>query len=170
MGRPRLRARTGIDSGPMLVGNIGSKYRFTYSVLGDHVNLASRLENINKVYGTEIIIGEDTARMVGRSFVLRQLDLVKVMGRQQALNIFELLGTPETPLPDALERMLELYAEAMAAYHQRRWDEAFELFKHCRVLRPGDGPSLVLSERCKLYRDVPPPEDWDGAFEHLTKD
>jgi adenylate cyclase len=108
--------------------------------------------------------------MVGSSFILRQLDLVKVMGRQQALHIFELLGTPNTALPDAQQRMLQLYAEAMTAYHQRRWDEAFELFKHCRVLCPADGPSLVMSERCKLYRDAPPPEDWDGAFEHLTKD
>ena len=170
MGRPRLRARTGINSGTMLVGNIGSKYRFTYSVLGDQVNLASRLENINKIYGTEIIIGEHTAHLVEGFFVLRQLDMVRVVGRQQALSIYELLATAETPLPPEQKKMLATYAAALDAYYQRRWAEALELFMECLALWPEDGPSRIMAERCRIYRNAPPPEDWEGVFEHLTKD
>src|SRR5438093_12054066 len=90
-GRPKLIARTGINSGLMLVGNLGSKYRFAYGALGDHVNLGSRLEGLNKVYGTEILIGENTARLVAASFVLREIDMVRVVGREQPVRIYELL-------------------------------------------------------------------------------
>jgi adenylate cyclase len=169
MGRPRLRARTGINSGTMLVGNIGSKYRFQYSVLGDPVNLASRLENISKVYGTEIIIGEQTAHLVEGFFTLRQLDLVRVVGRQQALKIFELLGSPEKPLPQGQERMRALYATALDAYYQKRWTEALGLFSEGLVHWPDDNPSRIMAERCRIYIEIPPPDDWDGVFEHLTK-
>jgi adenylate cyclase len=134
------------------------------------VNLASRLENINKIYGTEIIIGEETAKLVMPFFVLRQLDQVRVVGRQQALRIYELLGTPESSLPPEDEKMLAIYASALDAYYQRRWQDAMELFRECLALRPEDGPSRVMGERCRIYQDAPPPEDWSGAFEHLTKD
>ena len=169
MGRPRLRARTGINTGTMLVGNIGSKYRFTYSVLGDPVNLASRLEQINKVYGTEIIISEETARLVSSSFVLRRLDVVRVVGRQQPLGIYELLAESGTTLPPDHEKMLALYAVALDAYHARRFDDALSMFTECQVLRPADLASRVMSERCRLYRQNPPPDAWDGSFEHTTK-
>lgn len=169
MGRPRLRARTGINTGTMLVGNIGSKYRFTYSVLGDPVNLASRLEQINKVYGTEIIISEDTARLVSSSFVLRRLDVVRVVGRQQPLGIYELLAESGTTLPPDHEKMLDLYAGALDAYHGRRFDDALSMFTECQVLRPADVASRVMAERCRLYRLNPPPDGWDGSFEHTTK-
>jgi adenylate cyclase len=168
-GRPRLRARTGINSGTMLVGNIGSKYRFQYSVLGDPVNLASRLENISKVYGTEIIIGEQTAHLVEGFFTLRQLDLVRVVGRQQALKIFELLGSPEKPLPQGQERMRTIYATALDAYYQKRWPEALGLFSEGLVHWPDDNPCRIMAERCRIYIQIPPPDDWDGVFEHLTK-
>ncbi|HEX6136536.1 MAG TPA: adenylate/guanylate cyclase domain-containing protein [Casimicrobiaceae bacterium] len=169
MGRPRLRARTGINTGTMLVGNIGSKYRFTYSVLGDHVNLASRLEQINKVYGTEIIVGEDTARLVSSSFVMRRLDVVRVVGRKQALGIFELIAAAGAALAPEQEKMLRLYAGALDAYRERRFEEALAAFGECRVLRPTDGPSRLMIDRCRLYQQSPPPESWDGAFEHVTK-
>jgi adenylate cyclase len=168
-GRPPLSARTGINSGPMLVGNYGSKYRFNYSVLGDSVNLASRLEQLNKVYRTDIMIGEQTADLVGGAFRLRELDKVQVVGRTQALRIYVLLGSPDAVFPPDRERMLTVYAEALQAYRAQRWDSASEMFRQSLALCPDDGPSRVMGERCRSMRDKALPENWDGAFEHLTK-
>jgi adenylate cyclase len=168
-GRPRLRARTGITTGTMLVGNIGSKYRFHYGAIGDAVNLASRLEGLNKVYGTEIIISDHTAQAVADSFTLRELDLVRVKGRQQTLRVHELLGVAGLSIPGEQKEMLSLYASALALYRQRRWDDALELFRQCLVLWPEDGPSLTLERRCVTFRENPPPADWAGTFEQLTK-
>jgi adenylate cyclase len=169
IGRPPLRARTGINSGLMLVGNYGSKYRFNYSVLGDHVNLASRLEQLGKPYGVEIIIGEGTAELLGADFLLRELDKVQVKGRKQALRIYELLGVRGTALPPRQAEMLSLYAMALETYRSLRWDQASAKFQECLELWPTDGPSRVMRERCRELRESPPLADWDGTFEHLTK-
>ena len=169
MGRPPLSARTGINSGPMLVGNYGSRYRFNYSVLGDQVNLGSRLEQLNKAYATEIMIGEQTAELIGNGFLLRELDKVQVKGRKQALRIYELLGVAGAVLPAGQAQMLGVYASALEAYRGQRWDEAAERFGQGLALWPADGPCRIMLERCATLRDAPPPADWDGTFEHLTK-
>ena len=169
LGRPPLIARTGINSGLMLVGNLGSKYRFAYGVLGDHVNLGSRLEGLNKVYGTEILIGENTARLVEKSFVLREIDIVRVVGREQPVGIYELLAKGGTVLPSAQAKALSAYAAGLEAYRQQRWDEALGLFAESLTLWPGDGPSRTLAERCQLFHKMPPPEEWDGVFEAMYK-
>jgi adenylate cyclase len=169
LGRPPLSARTGINSGPMLVGNYGSKYRFNYSVLGDSVNLASRLEQLNKVYRTDIMIGEQTADLIGSDFRLRELDRVQVVGRSQALRIYELLGTAGAVLPMAREQMLVRYQAGLEAYRKRQWDAAAENFRQCLALYPEDGPSRLMGERCRTMPDKALPENWDGSFEHLTK-
>jgi adenylate cyclase len=165
IGRPRIKARTGINSGNMLVGNIGSKYRLHYGAMGDNVNLASRLEGLNKIYGTQIIISGNTADLVAGQFRLRELDLVRVKGRQQALRIYELLGAADVTLTDEHERLLRLYETALAPYRERRWDEALDLIRQCLLLFPKDGPSLLMQRRCQTYRDKPPSQDWDGTFE-----
>lgn len=169
MGRPRLKARTGIDTGTMLVGNIGSKYRFTYSVLGDHVNLASRLEQINKAYGTLIMISENTAKQVMGKFVMRRVDLIKVVGRTQALEIYELIANIDDTIPPAQQQLLDVYAASFSSYQQRSFTAALQGFEQCLAINPDDGPSKVLAARCRLYCQAPPPDKWDGSFEHLTK-
>ncbi len=169
IGRPPLIARTGINSGLMLAGNLGSKYRLAYGVLGDHVNLGSRLEGLNKVYGTEILIGENTAQLVEQSFLLREIDLVRVVGREQAVRIYELLATAGTSLPSAQEQAFSAYAAGLEAYRQQRWDDALGLFEAALALWQGDGPARTMADRCQIYQKTPPPEEWDGVFEALHK-
>jgi adenylate cyclase len=169
IGRPRLKARTGVNTGTMLVGNIGSKYRFHYGAIGDQVNLTSRLEGLNKTYSTEIMISDDTAQLVPGMFILRELDLVRVKGRVRALRIHELLASAEASLPEKQMEMLELYATGLAAYRERRWSQGLQLFRQCLVLWPGDGPSRLMESRCVMFQGEPPPEDWGGTFDHLTK-
>jgi adenylate cyclase len=169
VGRPRMFARTGVNSGPMLVGNLGSKYRFSYGVLGDDVNLGSRLEGMNKAYATEIIIGENTAQLVGDAFRLREMDLVRVVGKQKPTRIYELLGASGASLAAEQEAALRSYAAGLEAYRQQAWVEAQGLFKESLARWPGDGPSRTMVERCQIHRDSPPPEDWDGVFEATKK-
>ncbi len=169
MGRPRLKARTGINSGPMLVGNLGSKYRFAYGVLGDQVNLGSRLEGLNKTYGTEILIGENTARLVEGSFLLREIDMVRVKGKKQHVRVYELLTRLGESLPREQEKALSFYADGLEAYRQQLWGEALSLFQQSLALWPEDGPSRTMAERCRIYQDAPPLEEWDGIFEQVHK-
>jgi adenylate cyclase len=169
IGRPPLIARTGINSGLMLVGNLGSKYRFAYGVLGDHVNLGSRLEGLNKAYGTKILIGENTARVVEKSFLLREVDMVQVVGRAQAVRIYELLARAGAPLPPQQEQAFSFYAAGLQAYRERHWDEALQLFKQSLMLWPEDGPSRTMTDRCLIYQKAPPPEDWGGVYEATHK-
>ena len=168
-GRPMLHARTGINTGPMLVGNLGSRYRFAYGVLGDQVNLASRLEGLNKVYGTDILLGENTARVVEARFLLREVDMVRVKGRKQAVRIYELLARTGSSLPPELEKALAAYGQGLQAYRQRSWTEALELFTEALAVRPSDGPSRTMAERCEGFLRTPCPEDWDGVFDQLFK-
>jgi adenylate cyclase len=168
IGRPRIRARTGINSGPMVVGNLGSRYRFAYGVVGDHVNLGSRLEGLNKVYGTGIIIGENTAALVEKEFRLRELDMVRVIGRSQVVHIYDLVATADTALDSRLDDALALYAEALAVYRKGAWAEALALFEQALAARPDDGPSRCMARRCLDYREAPP-ERWDGVFDQRVK-
>ncbi|HET9491552.1 MAG TPA: adenylate/guanylate cyclase domain-containing protein, partial [Methylomirabilota bacterium] len=169
VGRPRLRARTGINSGPMLVGNLGSRYRFAYGVLGDQVNLGSRLEGLNKAYRTDILIGENTARLVEGEFLLREVDMVRVIGRSQSVRIYELLAKHGVPVALEQEKALRSYAAGLEAYRQQVWDEALALFTQALTLWPADGPSRTMAERCEHYQKTPPPEQWDGVFEQEFK-
>lgn len=168
-GRPPFSARTGINSGLMLVGNLGSEYRFSYGVLGDEVNLGSRLEGLNKVYGTEILVGENTATLVGDAFRLREIDLVRVAGKKRPTRIYELLGHAGEALPDAREAALARYAAGLQAYREQSLDEAEANLRKCLALCPDDGPARTLLTHCALHRTNPPPRDWDGVFDVATK-
>ena len=168
-GRPRLRARIGINTGPMLVGNLGSKYRFSYGVLGDAVNLGSRLEGLNKQYKTEILIGENTAAAVKDGFILREVDLVRAVGKEKSTRIFELIAAEGAELSQSIRRVLPVYEAGLAAYRQGLWKEGAEYFEEALLIRAGDEPSGVLLERCHMYAATPPDFEWDGVLVATSK-
>ena len=169
MGRPTLKARIGVNTGPMLVGNLGSPYRFSYGVVGDQVNLASRLEGLSSIYGTDILIGEETAERVKNNFILREVDRVRVKGRKQNVGIFELIAPIDQTLPASRESAMACYAEGLDAYRQQHWTRAMDRFEKTIELRPEDGPAKTMTERCLDFKDRPPGEKWDGTFNHQSK-
>jgi len=167
-GRPEIRARIGIDTGELIVGNMGAASRLNYTVVGDHVNLASRLEGLNKHYGTEIMISEQTLEQVAGLVVVRPLDRVAVKGKTHGVVIYELLGL-DGQVDPAIERRAARHTEAVDAYFERRWDEAIELLEEASGEDADDTPTRLILERARKYREAPPPEDWDGTFHMKSK-
>jgi adenylate cyclase len=159
-GRP-LKVRIGVNSGQMLVGNIGSEFRLNYTVIGDAVNVASRLEGANKEYGTEIIIGEETCRLAGNRVHVRELDRLMVYGRAGGLAIFELLGMAERGAGPP--SWVALYASGLAAYRMRNFAAAMSFFQQLLAARASDQPARIMLERCSQFLTSPPEEDWEAT-------
>lgn len=167
-GKPPVDFRVGINTGEAIIGNIGSENYFDYTVMGDEVNLGSRLEGANKKYETKIMISESTYNQVKDFFEVRLLDLIQVKGRNKAVRVFELLSH-KNRLSETGGKLLEAYNKGMDLYLARKFGEAHETFKQALLIHPEDGPSKLYLQRCEILRDFPPSADWDGVFSMKTK-
>ena len=164
---PHIDLRIGICTGEVVVGNIGSENTRSYTVVGDSVNVAARLERANRVYGTQILINENTAQAINSQFETREIDTISVKGKTEITRIFELMSAAGQ-LSEELPRLRERYDQARRAYLGQDWDLAERTFRECLEIRPHDGPSAVLLERIELLRRNPPGKNWNGVW-HLRE-
>ena len=162
-GKPMLTARVGINTGEVIVGNMGSKNVFDYTVMGDHVNLGSRLEGANKFYGTHIMISEFTQEYIKADFITRELDLIRVKGKNKPIKVFELMAEKRERQDDNVIQMLKSYNEGLGYYKAQNWDDAIEKFESCLKLVPNDTPSSEYRSRCIEYKFNSPGPEWDGV-------
>jgi len=167
-----LRIGIGLNTGPCVVGNMGSDFRFNYSVLGDTVNLASRLESRTKDYRLSLVIGSRTAEGANNKFATMEIDLIQVKGKKQPEVVYTVLGTADVEEDPRCRELRELNAHMLAAYRRQQWDEAVSLIDRCRKLANGFGVAGLYDmyvERIEGYRAEPPPPDWTGVYEAESK-
>ncbi len=161
-GRPEIDIGIGLSTGNLTVGNMGSTTRFDYTVMGDAVNLGSRLEGMNKEYGTHIIVPKYTYEDVKTEFIFRHLDLIRVKGKKIPINIYELMGDKTDS--GGLKEVAGLFEAGLKSYTERDWDKAEGHFQDVLRLRPEDGPSRVFLSRVEKLRETDLSDDWDGVF------
>jgi len=162
---PTIELCIGICTGEVIVGNIGSENARAYTVIGDSVNVAARLERANRLYGTHTLISETTAQAIGSQFELREIDTISLKGKTETTRVFELLSVAGAQSSEETLRLRELYEQGLRSYAAQDWDLAESSFRECLLLRPNDGPSRVLLDRIHQLRRDPPGNDWKGVWQ-----
>ena len=168
-----MRMRIGINTGPIVTGNMGSKTRMNYTMMGDAVNLAARLETAAKQYGVYTMISHYTYDMVKNDFEVRQLDKITVVGKSEPVVVYELMAEKGTLSPE-LKKLVALYAQGMECFYNKEWDGAVEVLGEADLLEPHRAYSKTTPSRniiglCKRYKIEPPPADWDGVIKLTSK-
>jgi adenylate cyclase len=165
-GKKPFITRFGLNTGEMTIGNIGSARKIEFTVIGDAVNSAFRLEGINKYYGTRLLVSEFTREGAGDGFEFRLVDVLQLKGKDISVRIYELLGE-KGGVDTAVLRRRDAYEKAFGLYTEKRFEEARSEF--ARLCEEGDGPSEVLGDRCRQFIEEPPAEDWNGVWRMFTK-
>jgi len=163
-----LLTRIGINTGNMVVGNMGTQKKMNYTIISNAVNIASRLEGVNKMYGTWILAPDSTIQETKNRFLTRRLDRVRLVGINEAVRIHEILET-KTDATDSLFERTYLFHKALDLFEARKWKDAESAFNNVLKSYPNDHPSQLYAGRCVYYHDHPPKSDWDGVFSLTEK-
>jgi adenylate cyclase len=165
---PKFHVRMALATGDTLIGTIGSATTKSFTVIGDTVNIASRLEGVNKVYGTDLIINEDCYRLAELEIEAREIDFVTVYGKTEPVRIYELLSKMGQLDPKTAE-LRDAFALALQNYREQKWSEAEKGFQKCLKIKTHDGPSLEFLSRIATFSRTPPPKDWNGVWQTASK-
>jgi adenylate cyclase len=165
---PKFHVRVALATGEALIGTVGSDTTKSFTVIGDTVNIASRLEGVNKIYGTDLIINEDCFHLAEQDVEAREIDLLTVYGKTEPVRIYELLGKIGE-LDSSTSQLRDTFATALQKYREQKWTEAEKGFQNCLAIRKNDGPSLEFLTRIATFARTPPPKDWNGVWQTASK-